>query len=96
MLIYVKIIKKKLFIRTDGRTNVQLKTIVRNLTKQYKNRIKLIKQLEYKNKNGKFLRNMHIMFHPCHIQIFECDTSGTILKILFECDTGGTLYAFFF
>jgi len=29
---------------------------------------------------------MHIMFHPCHIQIFECDTSGTILKI----DTGGT------
>jgi len=34
---------------------------------------------------------MHIMFHPCHIQIFECDTSGTILKILFECDTGGTI-----
>ena len=37
MLIYVKIIKKKkkkFFIgRTDGRTHVQLKTIVRNLTK---------------------------------------------------------------
>ena len=38
MLIYVKIIKKKkkkFFIgRTDGRTHVQLKTIVRNLTKK--------------------------------------------------------------
>jgi len=34
MLIYVKIIKKMFFIvQTDGQTHVQLKTIVRNLTK---------------------------------------------------------------
>jgi len=34
MLVYVKIIKKKFFFRqTDRQTHVQLKTIVRNLTK---------------------------------------------------------------
>ena len=41
MLIYVKIIKKKCFYqdgRTDRRTHVQLKTIVRNLTKHIKHR----------------------------------------------------------
>jgi len=36
MLIYVKIIlKKNVFHRTDGQTHVQLKTIVRNLTKNF-------------------------------------------------------------
>ena len=34
MLIYVKK-KKNVFHRTDGRTHVQLKTIVRNLTKTF-------------------------------------------------------------
>ncbi len=33
MLIYVKIIKKKEVLYQDGQTHVQLKTIVRNLTK---------------------------------------------------------------
>ena len=33
MLIYVKNNKKKNFLRTDGRTDGQPKTIVRNLTK---------------------------------------------------------------
>jgi len=40
MLIYVKKKKKKKFFigRTDGRTHVQLKTIVRNLTKALKSK----------------------------------------------------------
>ena len=53
MLIYVKIIKKKkkkFFIgRTDGRTHVQLKTIVRNLTKITKKKITKKKKLQKKN-----------------------------------------------